>query len=495
MASRFRVSSVASFWLLGALFVLGLIAGCAEPEPTPVPAPSPVVAATPTPQPTDTPEPSPSPAPTATPPPPTATPTETPIPKPTLHSQPLGNGLKVILYEDHSAPVVSVNLWYRVGSRNERVEGRGMAHIMEHMMFEGTDRFSRDQRSELIERAGGFENAFTGDDATAYFQVLPKEKLALEMEADRMQSLVFSQEHFDSAREIVKEEYRVRVENDPFAQAFDRFRELLFDGTPYAWSPGIVEDMDDISLADLKSFYQTYYTPNNAVLVVAGDVTPLTLFAMAQTHFDGIPKAAPPPEVLVSLPEQTALQQETLVMPVQLPAIVGGYHVPGVAHEDIPALEIAGLVLSAGESARMNRSLVREKRLAVFAAGFALTFRDLGVMAMFAFFTPDKDPQEVTDAAVGEIERLKNEPMSEFELQKAKNQFTAGYIFNLDSPFGVANAIAEAEVVQGDYRLFEEALERYRDITGADIQRVAQRYFTEDNLTIVTLSPGEAEKP
>ena len=315
------------------------------------------------------------------------------------------------------------------------------------------------------------------------------------MEADRMQDLVFSQEHFDSAREIVKEEFRVRVENDPFAQAFDRFRELLFDGTSYAWSPGIVEDMDEITLADLKSFYQTYYAPNNAVLVVAGDVMPTTLFDMAETHFSGIPEAARPPDVLVSLPEQTALQQETLVMPVQLPAILGGYHVPGVVHEDIPALEIAGLVLSAGESARMNKSLVREKRLAVFAAGFAITFKDLGMMAMFAFFTPDKDPQEITDAVLAEIERLKNEPVSEFELQKAKNQSTADYIFNLDSPFGVANAIAEAEVIEGDYRLFEEALDRYRDITAADVQRVAQRYFTEDNLTIVTLSPGEAEQP
>ena len=168
---------------------------------------------------------------------------------------------------------------------------------------------------------------------------------------------------------------------------------------------------------------------------------------------------------------------------------------PGVVHEDIPALEIAGLVLSAGESARMNKSLVREKRLAVFAAGFAITFKDLGMMAMFAFFTPDKDPQEITDAVLAEIERLKNEPVSEFELQKAKNQSTADYIFNLDSPFGVANAIAEAEVIEGDYRLFEEALDRYRDITAADVQRVAQRYFTEDNLTIVTLSPGEAEQP
>ena len=182
-------------------------------------------------------------------------------------------------------------------------------------------------------------------------------------------------------------------------------------------------------------------------------------------------------------------------MAVQLPIVLGGYHIPGVGHEDLPALEVAGLILSAGESSRMNRSLVREQRLAVFAGGFPLTFKSLGIMAVVAAYTPDKDPQLVKEALLAEIERLKNEPVGERELQKAKNQSTAGYVFNLDSISGVADAIGGAEAIEGDYRLFLEAQDRFENVTVSDIQRVAQRYFTEGNLTFVTLKPEEGMQP
>jgi zinc protease len=212
---------------------------------------------------------------------------------------------------------------------------------------------------------------------------------------------------------------------------------------------------------------------------------------LAEKHFGPIPKVPEPPQVVIQPPGQTALKEETLTMAVQLPAVLGGYHIPGAGDEDLPALEVAGIILTAGKSSRLNRSLVREQQLAVAAGGIPLVYKDLGMMLIFAFFTPDKDPQQVKEALLQEIARLKEEPLEERELQKAKNQLTAQYVFNLDSVSGVANAIGEAEVIRGDVRLFVEGAERYEGVTAADVRRVAQRYFAQQNLTLVTLQPGE----
>ncbi|MCS7274102.1 MAG: insulinase family protein [Candidatus Bipolaricaulota bacterium] len=404
----------------------------------------------------------------------------------------LDNGLVLLVYQDNTAPVVSVNLLYRVGSRDEPTGKRGMAHLMEHMMFKGSKNIKPEEHSRLIDQAGGRDNAFTSDDVTGYWAMLPKEKLelALRLEAERMENLVLTQENLDSEREVVKEEWRVRLENQPVSKALDKFRDIAFAGTPYAKGPeGYMEDLDSITLEDLQNFYKTYYAPNNAVLVVAGDVEANRVLELVKKYFGAIPKGPTPPAVTVTLPPQTEMREESLQLAVQLPVIVGGYALPGIGHADQPALEVAGLVLSGGQSARLYKSLVREQQISVGAGGFPLVFKDLGTMLIYAFFTPDKDPAQVKDALLKEIEKLANEPIDEKELQKAKNQLTAQYIFGLDSISTVANGLARAEVLQGDYREFEKSKTRYDNITIADVQRVAQTYFKRENLTIVTLKP------
>jgi zinc protease len=404
----------------------------------------------------------------------------------------LDNGLKVIVYQDTTAPVVSVNVWYRVGSKDEPPGKRGMAHLMEHMAYKGSKNVGPEEHSKLIDQAGGQDNAFTRDDVTGYWARLPKEKLdlALYLFAEQMHNLVLTQEHLDSEREVVKEEWRLRLENQPVSKAFDKFRDIAFAGTPYAKGPeGYMEDLDNITLEDLQNFYQTYYAPNNAVLVVAGDVRPDEVLSLARKHFGGIPKAQTPSPTLITLPPQTQMREETLEMAVQLPVIIGGYQLPGSSHPDQPILEVVSFILSRGQSSRLYKHLVREQQISVGAGGFPLVFKDLGTMLIYAFFTPDKDPAQVKEALLAEIERLASEPVDDKELQKAKNQLTAQYIFSLDSLSSVANAIAEAEVIYGDYKEFEKVKNKYDAITAADVQRVAQTYFKRENLTIVTLKP------
>ena len=404
----------------------------------------------------------------------------------------LDNGLRLIVYQDTTAPVVSVNVWYRVGSKDEPTGKRGMAHLMEHMMYKGSKNVGPEEHSKLIDQAGGQDNAFTRDDVTGYWARLPKEKLdlALYLFAEQMHNLVLTQEHLDSEREVIKEEWRFRLENQPVSKAFDKFRDIAFAGTPYAKGPeGYMEDLDKITLEDLQNFYQTHYAPNNAVLVVAGDVRPAEVLSLTKKYFGEIPKAETPAPTTITLPPQTEMREEILEMAVQLPVIIGGYRLPGSGHPDQPILEVISFILSRGQSSRLYRQLVREQQLSVAAGGFPLVFKDLGTMLIYAFFTPDKDPVQVKEALLGEIERLATEPIDEKELQKAKNQLTAQYIFGLDSISSVANAIAEAEVIKGDYKEFEKAKTKYDAITVADVQRVAQAYFKRENLTIVTLKP------
>jgi zinc protease len=285
----------------------------------------------------------------------------------------LDNGLKVIVYQDTTAPVVSVNVWYRVGSKDEPTGKRGMAHLMEHMAYKGSKNVGPEEHSKLIDQAGGQDNAFTRDDVTGYWARLPKEKLdlALYLFAEQMHNLVLTQEHLDSEREVVKEEWRLRLENQPVSKAFDKFRDIAFAGTPYAKGPeGYMEDLDNITLEDLQNFYQTYYAPNNAVLVVAGDVRPDEVLSLVKKHFGEIPKAQTLSPTLITLPPQTQMREETLEMAVQLPVIIGGYQLPGSSHPDQPILEVVSFILSRGQSSRLYKQLVREQQISVAAGGF-----------------------------------------------------------------------------------------------------------------------------
>jgi zinc protease len=411
----------------------------------------------------------------------------------TVHQLQLENGLKILVYEDPAVPIVNLQLWYRVGSRNE-VEGkRGLAHLMEHMMFKGSQNVGPEEHARQIDQVGGVANAFTREDVTVYWESVPSDQLELVMrlEAERMHRLVITEEHLRAEREVVKEEHRLSLQNQPLGRVFALFRGIAFKGTPYAWTAaGEIEDLDAITGDELKNFYQTYYAPNNAVLIVVGDVKLEQVTTLAKQYFGPIPQNPQvPPYRAITLPAQSARQEEELSMPVQLPMILGGYRLPPAGSEDLPALEVAGMILSSGESSRLYKKLVREKELAIQALGVPLIYKDLGIFILLAFFTADQDPHAVRDELIAQIARLQTEAVSETELQKAKNQLTAQEIFEQDALAGVAQALGQAEVIWGNYQEFSRGAARYERVTAEEILSVAQKYLTDQNLTLVVLKP------
>ncbi len=410
-----------------------------------------------------------------------------------VQSTQLGNGLKVIVYEDHSAAIASVHLWYRAGSRNEVMGKRGLAHLVEHMMFKGSKSVGPEDHVRQIDQVGGIANAFTREDVTGYFQTLPSDKLelAFKLEAERMQNLVLTEDKLKAEREVVKEEHRLLLQNQPIGIVLTKFREVAFKGTSYAWTAaGDMSDLDSVTANDLEIFYKQYYAPNNAILIVAGDVKNNEIFALAKKYFGDIPKNENvPASIPIQLATQSDIQEEALTLPVQLPIILGGYRLPEAKNPDLPALEVAGTILSAGGSARLRQKLVHDQKIAIQAAGIPLVYRDVGVFIAAAFYTDDKNPQEVKEALLSEIEKLKTDTIDETELQKAKNQLTAGQVFAQDPLAGVAQAIGQAEIFYGDYHEFSKAASRYTSVTAEQIRAVANKYFNRKNLTIVVLTP------
>lgn len=410
-----------------------------------------------------------------------------------IQSSQLENGLKMVVYEDPTVPIVSVNVWYRVGSRNEEMGKRGVAHLMEHMMFKGSKNYGPEQHAQEIDQVGGIANAFTREDVTGYWETLPSSQLelALKLEAERMDKLDLTDPKLKSEREVVKEEHRLALQNQPFGRVLSKFRSIAFKDSPYAWTAaGDMSDLDSVTIDYLQNFYHTYYAPNNAVLIVAGNAKASDVFSLARKYFGPIPKNDKvPPIKTIPVPEPTAMQEEQLTMAVQLPIILGGYRLPKAGDPDLPALEVASMILSQGDSSRLRKKLVRAEKIAVGAFGVPLTYRDVGVFIAGAVFTADKDPQKVKNELIAEIERLKTEDVSPAELQKAKNQLTAQDIFGQDALSGIAQSIGEAEVILGDYHEYFKNTEKYSQVTAQKIREVANKYFSREHLTLVVLNP------
>jgi len=406
----------------------------------------------------------------------------------------LANGLKVLFLADHNAPVVSVQVWYRSGSRNERPGIRGIAHLFEHMMFKGSENYGPEEHARLIDEAGGRENAFTAEDMTAYHDTLPAEglDLALRLEAERMWKLRLTQESLDSEREVVKEEYRLRLENNPIMVTFDKFRSIAYTEHPYSWTAlGFMDDLDRITVADCQAFYEAHYSPGNAVLIVVGDTRADELKRLVDLYFSPIPARPLPPPVTAVEPAQLEFRHEVVRTVTQVPIIIGGYKIPAAGDPDIPVLKVIQKIIAAGQSSRLYQRLVREQQIAVGAGGHAMAMRDPGLMLIWAAFLPGKDPAAVEEALIAEFEALGHDLVDEEEVAKARNQLTANYTFGLLSVAGRADQIGMAEVVQGDYRRFLEGPSRYERVTAMDVQRVAKACFKRTNLTIALLLPPE----
>ena len=404
----------------------------------------------------------------------------------------LPNGLKVILVEDHKAPLITFQVWYRVGSRNETWGKTGLSHVLEHMMFKGTEKVGPEEFSKIVQENGGNLNAFTSYDYTAYFENLSAGRVtvAIDLESDRMQNLVLRQEDFRTERMVVMEERRLRTEDNPQAYLFEQLIATAFQIHPYRWPIiGWMEDLQRLTLDDLKDYYRRYYSPANAFLVAVGDFKKEDLVSVIEKSFGSVPKGVLPEQEVGEEPNQIGERRIFVKKEAQLPSLVMGYHVPNLKKPDSYVLEVIASILSSGKSSRLYRSLVEEKRLALSAdADHSLLSRDPGLFYLSAEPLPGKEISEVEKALDQEVERLQKEPVGDGELEKAKNQLEASFIFGQDSIFSQAMLLARHEIALG-WRAMEDYLPSIRRVTKEDIRRVAARYLTQDNRTVGILIP------
>jgi zinc protease len=411
----------------------------------------------------------------------------------------LDNGLRVLVQDDPRNPIVAVQVFYRVGSRNERPGATGLAHFLEHMMFKGTPTYGRGQIARLIEENGGRDNAYTTKDLTSYYTTIAADRLdlVLRIEADRMRHLLLDAAEIDSERKVVMEERRMRSEDDPDGLVYEAMSSLAFKAHPYRWPIiGWMSDIARINRAELRAFYDTYYLPNNAILVIAGDVRAPAALAMARRHFGRIARGAAPPPVTAV--EPAPLDERRLVVrreQARLPVVNIAWHVPNHTSADAPALELLSTVLSSGRTSRLYQKLVYEKRMVLGAGGdYSYLSLDPSLFWFYAAPLPGQAPEAVEQALLAEIERLKQEVVPEEELARARNQIEASFVWQQDSVFSRASVLGRFEML-GSWRLLDGYLPKLRAVTAADLQRVARTYFALDRKNVSILLPAEPAAP
>ena len=413
----------------------------------------------------------------------------------------LDNGLRVLLLEDHRSPVASFQVWYRVGSRNERPGATGLAHLLEHMMFKGTATYGPRMFATLVERNGGQDNAFTSQDYTSYFENIASDKidLLITLEADRMRNLLLDPKEFQSERMVVMEERRFRTEDDPEGFLGEELSAIAFLAHPYR-SPivGWMEDLRRLSVEELRAFYRTYYVPNNALVVAVGDFKAPDLLEKIRQTFGMIPRAPDPPPVQVVEPKQNGERRVTVRKEAQLPLVFVGYHVPNYASKDAPALELLSTILSEGRSSRLYRRLVHEQQIALNAGGdYSYFSTDPNLFWFFATGQSGQSPEALERALMREVEQLKSEPVSETELERAKNQIEASFVFREDSVYSRASLLARFELI-GGWRLERAFVPAIRAVTAEDLQRVARTYFPDERRNVgvlIPVPPPSASRP
>ncbi|MFQ5849512.1 MAG: M16 family metallopeptidase [Candidatus Binatia bacterium] len=404
----------------------------------------------------------------------------------------LENGLKVLLLENHKSPAVTFQVWYRVGSRNEADGESGLSHFLEHMMFKGTPRVGPEEYSRIIAKNGGRSNAFTMSDATVYFATMSREKIgiAIELEADRMVNALLDGTYFDAEKKVILEERRLRTEDNPSSALAEVTSAVAYTVHPYRRPViGWMEDIRNLSREDLKRYYRTYYIPNNAFLVVVGDFALKEILTKIKAAFGKIPRSPDPPEVKAKEPQQRGERRVILKKEAELPFLLIYYHVPNLRDRDSFALDLLTVILASGRSSRFYQNLVYRQRLARGVdADYERLSVDPTIFSISAQALPGKDPAEVERAIDNLLDQIRSEAISDRELQKAKNQVEAAFVFGQDSIFGQAmrNGLYE---IAGGWRLKDQYLEKIRKVTSADILRVAKKYLDPDRRTVGILVP------
>ena len=410
----------------------------------------------------------------------------------------LDNGMRVIVQEDHRSPVVVSQVWYRAGSVDEINGKTGVAHVLEHMMFQGTEKIGPGQFSRLIAAAGGRENAFTGRDYTTYFQQLEKSKLELSMklEADRMANLKLTDEEFAKEIKVVMEERRWRTEDQPQGLVNEQFNAIAYMAHPYRRPiVGWMDDLRNMAAEDAREWYRKWYAPNNAILVVVGDVDAQEVLKLAQKYFGPLKPEVLPERKPQHEPPQNGERRAVVKAPAKLPYVLMGYHVPGLKNPDTDwepyALQILAGVLDGNASARLNQSLVREQRLAVDVdAAYDIVQRSHESMFQLDG-TPieGKSAAELEAALLQQIEEIKQRGVTSEELERVKAQVIAADVYQRDSMFYQGLEIGRLEISGFSWRILDDYPAKLKAVTPEQVQAVAKKYLNRDNLTVVTLAP------
>jgi zinc protease len=417
-----------------------------------------------------------------------------------VKTQTLKNGMKILVQEDHTIPNVAMYTFYRIGSRNEHPGTTGISHFFEHMMFNGAKKYGPGEFDRTMEGAGGANNAYTSRDVTVYQDWFPRSALDLifDLEADRIENLSFDPKVIASERGVVASERRTSVDSNNFGILNEQLWATAFSAHTYQWPVvGWMVDIDNWTMDDLKHHFEMGYSPSNATMVVVGDVTADEIFRLAQKKLETIPSHAPPAKVTTAEPEQMGERRVTVKKFAQLPIVMMAYHVPESASPDYYALSLLQVILFSGQSSRVYQRVVDKDQLAIGINGGSGFAFDPTLLTITAQPKAGVDPQAVEKAVYEELERIKDEPVSDRELEKARNIVLASFYRQTGTISGRANTLGAYEVFFGDYHKLFTAVESYNKVSKADIQRVAKKYLNEKNRTVATLVPEKQtpEKP
>ncbi|NOT34781.1 MAG: insulinase family protein [Candidatus Eisenbacteria bacterium] len=408
----------------------------------------------------------------------------------------LANGLTILTHEDHSVPTVTFWQWFKVGSRNEQPGITGISHFFEHMMFNGSKNVAPKEYDRILESNGGYSNAFTSNDQTAYYEDIASDRVGVlfELDSDRMASLSLLPDQLKSEIEVVKEERRLRTDNSIPGMLDEQLYATAFVAGPYGWPViGWMKDLERITREDCVEYFRTYYAPNNCILVVAGHFDTKTVLAQIEKAFGSIPAQKPPAEPFDSEPEQRGERRVNVLYPAEAESFQIGYKAPGVRGDDVWVLDVISTILSRGESSRLHEALVVDQQIALDASSYFGTRLNPGLFEFAVEMRPGKTAADGERALQAVLDKFVKDGPTDRELQKAKNILEARFVKGLKTNNGVGEAIAFAEHVLGDYKRMYETPERYRRVTAADVKRVAKEVFVSTRRTVAVLVPESRE--
>ncbi len=408
----------------------------------------------------------------------------------------LDNGLRILTWEDHSAPVISYQVWFNVGSINERPGITGISHLFEHMMFKGSKKYGPEEHANIVKAHGGRLNAFTSNDMTVYFENIASDKLELviALEAERQANLAITEENLASEREVVKEERRMRVDNSVFGDMLEQLSANAYLAHPYMWSVvGWMSDLNAITLEQCREYHRIHYAPNNATVVIVGDFNTEEALKLVEKYYGKIPRQEEPPPVVTVEPPQRGERRVYVYRQAQLPMLLAGYHIPDINSEDLPALQVAASILSEGESSRIYRKMVYEDQIALYAGGSVDESKDPSLFYAYCGMNIGRDIEEGEKELFDIIEGLAENPPTEDELQKVKNQAEADFLMSLQTNMYKGYNLGFYQTVAGDWREMLKKVDKIRSVTAEKVAEVASKYLVPRNRTTVILIPENDE--